>query len=507
MPDDVETQGVGAPTLDMTPEAFRSVGYHVVDVVADFLAGLRERPVAPAQSPEAIRAVLGQRALSEAGGEPAALLDEAAELLFGYNRLTAHPRHWGYIIGSAAPIGAFADFLAAAVNTNLASWYSAAMSTEIEVQAVRWIAELLGYPADCGGLFTSGGNMANFIGFLAARRAKAGPELRARGMAAAGPLRAYVSEETHTWVEKAADLFGIGTDAVRWIPTDDRLRIDLAALERRITEDKAQGDKPFLVVGSAGTVATGAVDRLSEMAALARAHDMWFHVDGAYGALAIVAADTPGELAGLTEADSVAVDPHKWLYTPLEAGCALVRDRQALYDTFSYRPSYYHHPGSADAELVHFYELGPQNSRCFRALKVWLVLRHIGRADFARLVAHDLDMARLLYESMAEAPDIEAVTLGLSIATFRYVPPDLDADAADHAEYLNRLNTALLERLQRGGEAYVSNAVAGGRFVLRACITNFRTTEDDVRALAPIVTRLGRALDQEMRPAGPGGGV
>ncbi len=492
MADDTES----APaTLDMTPDEFRRLGYHAVDLMADFLAGLRDRPVAPALSPTEVRDVLGRRSLPETGGDPEALLDEAAELIFGYNRLTGHPRHWGYIIGSAAPIGAFADFLAAGVNTNLASWYSGPMSIEIEVQAVRWIAELLGYPADCGGLLTSGGNMANFIGVIAARRALADGNVRKEGMAGAGRLRAYVSSETHTWVEKAADLFGMGTDAIRWIPTDSGQRMDTAALEARIAEDSARGDKPFLVVGTAGTVATGAVDPLPELAAIARRHKMWFHVDGAYGALAITAPGAPADLAGLREADSIAVDAHKWLYTPLEAGCALVRDRQALRDAFSYRPSYYHHPGTggdeggdeAEDEITHYYEYGPQNSRCFRALKVWLVLRHIGRADFSRLVAEDIRRAGLLAECLAAEPDIEVVTRNLSIATFRYVPSGVDA-----GDDLNRLNTDLLERLQASGEAYLSNAVIDGRFLLRACITNFRTTDDDVRALPEIVRRLGR---------------
>ncbi len=489
----------GGASPDMTTERFRELGYAVVDRVADFYATMAARPVAPDASPERVRAVLGSQPLPETGSDPADLLEEASHLLFEYNRLTGHPRQWGYVIGSAAPIGALADFLAAAANPNLASWPSAPMATEIEVQTVRWIAELLGYPADCGGLLTSGGNMANFIGFLAARRAKAGPEVRAKGMAGAR-LRLYVSEETHTWIQKAADMFGLGTDSIRWIGTDDRQRIDVAALKRRIAEDAEGGDRPFLVVGSAGTVSTGAVDPLPELAAIAREFDMWFHVDGAYGAPAVVAPGTPSDLEGLREADSIAVDAHKWLYAPLEAGCALVRDRQALLDAFSYRPPYYHHGQESGEELVHFYELGPQNSSCFRALKVWLFLRQLGRADYAKLVARDLEHARELFDCMAAAPGIEAVTQGLSIATFRYVPADLAPGDASVDAYLDRLNAELLTRLLRGGEAYVSNAVVDGRYLLRACITNFRTTSADVQALPEIVTRLGREVDAEIRP-------
>jgi glutamate/tyrosine decarboxylase-like PLP-dependent enzyme len=311
-----------------------------------------------------------------------------------------------------------------------------------------------------------------------------------------------VSRETHTWIQKATDLSGVGTNAIRWIDTDAGLRMDARALRRQIETDRAAGDLPLLVVGTAGSVSTGAIDPLREIAAICKEHGLWFHVDGAYGAPAAVLPDAPEDLKALALADSVAVDPHKWLYAPLEAGCALVRDANALRETFSYHPPYYPaREEAAEDAPIFYHEFGPQNSRGFRALKVWLGLRHAGREGYARMIADDVALARRMYELAEADPELEAVTHALSIATFRYVPRDLRAalGAPDVEEYLNELNRELVERLQQGGEAFVSNAVIGGRIVLRACVVNFRTTDADVAALPGIVKRIGAAIDAERR--------
>lgn len=484
------------PPLEMTPAEFRTLGHDLVERIADFLEQTPNRPAARSITPEDARAWLGQGGLPEQGSPAGELLARAADLAFNGCRINGHPRSWGYVIGSPAPIGMLGDFLASAVNPNLAAWSSAPVPSEIEGQAVRWIADLLGYPTDCGGLLTSGGNMANFIGILAARRARAAWDTRREGLApAAGRLRIYASRETHTWLEKGADIFGLGTDAIRWIGTGPDLRMDTGELRERIAADKTAGDQPFLLVGAAGTVSTGAVDPLPELAVIAREHGLWFHVDGCYGAPAIVDPDAPGDLAGLREADSLAVDAHKWLFVPLEAGCALVRDRKALRDTFSFQPPYYHITVDGD-DVANFHEYGPQNSRGFRALKVWLALQGAGRAGYRTMIAGNLRHAREMYVALDADPEIETATQSLSITTFRYVPEGWDP--AKDGERLNALNTSLLSRIQAGGEAFLSNAVIEGRFYLRACITNFRTKTADVRALPEIVTRLGRELVSEM---------
>jgi glutamate/tyrosine decarboxylase-like PLP-dependent enzyme len=481
--------------LEMDAGKFREAGYQLVDRMAAFLSDLENRPVNPAESPDAVREVLGaDRHLPQQGEDATVLLKRAADLLCDHSLFNGHPRFWGYITSSAAPIGALAEMLAATVNPNVGAWALSPMASEIEAQTLRWIAEMLHYPAHCGGLFVSGGNMANLVCFLAARRAKAGPDVRSAGVEGRR-LRAYCSCETHTWIQKAADLSGLGTESIRWIATNEQLQIDTSALRDRIAEDLAAGDQPFLVVGTAGTASTGAIDPLLELAAICREFQLWFHVDGAYGGLAAVIPDPPAELAGLCEADSVAVDPHKWLYAPLEAGCAFVRRREDLENAFAWHPPYYHF----GTEATNYFELGPQNSRGFRALKVWLSLQQAGRDGYAKMISDDIYLSRRLFEQIGRHRELEPLTQSLSIATFRYVPPDMEGRGTDIETYLDQLNRELLTRLQNTGEVYLSNAVIHGKFALRACVVNFRTSMDDIEALPALVVRLGKELDSELR--------
>ena len=492
--------------LHLTDAEFRAAGHALVDRIADLLGSIETKPVAPHTSPREVRSRLGDGRLPESGADAGALLDHAATLLFDHSTFNGHPRFFGYITASPAPIGILADMLAAAVNQNCGAYSLAPTATEIEREAVRWVADFIGFPTSCGGLFVSGGNMANIVAFLAARSAyaaRAGWDLRAKGLAAGDGTRltVYTSAETHTWVHKAAEVSGLGTDAIRWIEVDDDLRMRMDRLEARIAEDRNAGFHPFMVIGTGGSVTTGAVDPLPEIAALCRSQKIWFHVDGAYGAPAARVPGAPPALAALGEADSVAVDPHKWLYAPLEAGCALVREPGALLAAFSHRPPYYHFTGEAEDPPVNFYEWGLQNSRGFRALKVWLAFRQIGRSGYTRLIADDIALARRMYDAVSANPELEAVSTALSITTFRYVPRDLDAvrGATDREAYLNELNTTLLTRLQEQGELYLSNGVIDGKFTLRACIVNFRTEAADVDAVPDIVVREGRRLIDERR--------
>jgi aromatic-L-amino-acid/L-tryptophan decarboxylase len=469
--------------------------------LADFMGELADRPVASGVTPSEVRVALGGDGLPEQGTDPATLLDETTRLLFDYSTFAGHPRFAGYIVGSPAPIGALADLLAASIGVNVGAFALAPAATEIESQTVRWIAELMGYPTSCGGLMVSGGNMANMVGFFAARRNKALWDVRATGMEAnpGGRLRAYVSAETHTWINKAADLSGLGTDSIRWIPTDDDQRMDMSALREAIERDCINGDVPFLVVGTAGSVSTGAVDLLPAIAELCREQDLWFHVDGAYGGFAAISPDAPAELHGLRSADSIAVDPHKWLYSSAEAGCVLVRNTQHLLDTFSYRPPYYQFD-TAGEEPVNYYEYGPQNSRGFKALKVWLALRQVGRAGYETMISRNIALAQELHAAVDACPELDAWTRGLSITTFRYVPPDLRTGVVDDESYLNELNTELVTRIQKSGELFLSNAVVRGTYLLRTCWVNFNTTSEDIQAIPEIVTRLGAEVDAELRP-------
>jgi aromatic-L-amino-acid/L-tryptophan decarboxylase len=487
--------------VELDWEEFRRLGYATVDAIAEFLRTIDERPVTPGESPTQIRRALGGDGVPEHGTPPEVALADAVRLVFEHSAFNGHPRFFGYITSSAAPIGALGDLVGAAANPNVGGFPLSPLATELEAQTIRWIAELLGYPADCGGLLVSGGNMANFVGLLAARAARAPWPVRTEGLAAAGapPLRVYCSAETHTWVQKAADLFGLGTDAVRWIETDDEQRLLVPALRERIVADRAEGALPFLVVGTAGSVSTGAVDPLDELAEVCRSEELWFHVDGAYGAPAVLAPDAPPALAALGRADSVAIDPHKWLYAPLEAGCVLVRDRERLRGAFTYRPPYYRFDEGEDAP-IQYVDFGPQNSRGFRALKVWLVLRQAGRAGLAQTIADDIRLARELYRLADGDPELEAWTTSLSITTFRFVPAGSRAGTRDGEAYLNRVNEELLGRLQAGGEVFLSNAVVRGAYLLRACVVNFRTDLDDVRAVCEIVKRVGAEVSSDLGP-------
>ena len=484
--------------LRMPADEFRRVGHALVEDVARFLETIGERPVTPGETPAQVQAALDADAvLPDEGASAERLIASTSHLLFRHSLLIGHPRFFGYITSSPAPIGMLADFLAAAVNPNLGSWRLSPLGTEIEAQTVRWIADLLGYGNPCGGLLVSGGNMANMIGLFAARAATADWDVRARGVAEGRPMRIYASAETHTWLQKGSDLAGLGTEAVRWIPTDDGLRMRVEALREAIVRDVAAGELPMMVVATAGSVSTGAVDPVAEISALCRQHGIWLHVDGAYGAFAAALPDAPEGLRSLQLADSVAVDPHKWLYAPLEAGCVLVRDPERLRAAFAYHPPYYHF----GQEATNYVDLGPQNSRGFRALKVWLALQQVGRRGYVRMIGDDVALARRLHEVAGAHPELEALTQALSITTFRYVPPALRATVGEPEteRRLNALNEALLERIQSSGEVFVSNAVIRGRYVLRACVVNINTTRADVEAVPEIVVRLGRAVWEAMQ--------
>ena len=488
------TDSTRQAALAMDAATFRTLGHQLVDQVADCLAAVPRGPVTRAEAPSAVRAALDLTgSLPESGTEPARLLAETTKLLFEHSLFNGHPRFFGYITSSPAPIGMLGDLLASALNPNCGSFILAPAATEIESQTVRWIAELIGYPADGGGLLVSGGNMANMVCFLAAQRAGgAGGAGRAGGAGeSSGPRLTAVGQQVRRLpLHPRLARMLIAANGSRQMAQACALRMDVAALRRQLDTDRAAGDVPSLVVGTAGSVSTGAVDPLREIATVCREHGVWFHVDGAYGGFAAAVPEAPDDLRALSEADSVAVDPHKWLYAPLEAGCALVRDAEKLRAAFSYHPPYYHF----DERATNYVDYGPQNSRGFRALKVWLALKQVGAAGYRKMIADDIHLSRAMADAVSRHPELELVTQDLSITTFRYVPRDLpqSLQGEERERQIDAINRELLDRLQRGGEVFVSNAVIRGRYVLRACIVNFHTTLTDVEALPGIVARVGR---------------
>ena len=483
--------------IDISPERFRSAGHTLIDDIADVLAGIRERRVTAGLSASEIRDLIDASArMPDDGCEFDLLISKITEIFTRYSLYNGHPKFLGYITSSPAPIGMLADLLAAAVNSNVGAWTLSPVATEIEAQTIRWIAELLGYPSTCSGVLVSGGNAANYVGIYTALCSvfPRGSTLRTPKRLARATL--YASTETHTWLEKAIDMLGFPTDALRSISVDSSQRLQLEDLESHLLADLNEGRIPVAVVGSAGTVSTGAIDPLPAMAELCHRHDVWFHVDGAYGGFAAMVDTVPDNIRGLSRADSVAIDPHKWLYAPLEAGCALVRDPEKHRAAYSYHPPYYHF----GQEVTNFVDYGPQNSRGFRALKVWMGLRQVGRRGYEQMIADDIALARALYDQLAKDANFEVFTLSLSILTFRFIPEDFSDRVDDTArdKYLNELNQALLTRLEVSGELFVSNAVIEDCFLLRACIVNFRTSSKDIAEVPEILSRYGRQVHKEL---------
>jgi len=495
--------------LAMSAEEFSEVGNKLVDKIAEFLNDLPHKPVTTGEQPAKIRAVLGNNKLPINGVSAETLIDEAAELLFNHSLFNGHPSFWGYITSSATPIGALGDLLAAAVNPNVGAYILSPVATEIERQTIQWLAEFIGFPPDSSGVFVSGGNMANFIGFLAARKAKAGWDIRKEGLNAYNDkskvehpnkqLLIYCSKGTHTWIQKAADIFGLGTDAIRWIDMNKEQQMNVEKLDQQIATDLTKGYVPFLVVGTAGSISTGAVDSLSEIAKICKQYNLWFHVDGAYGAPAALLPEYADTFKGLNEADSVAIDPHKWLYSPLEAGCILVQNAQHLIDAFSFDPEYYNFDGKAEDPGINYLDYGLQNSRGFRALKVWLGLRQAGQNGYQKMIRNNIELAKNLFHLVTKEEELQAVSNNLSITTFRYIPKDLLEDSIAKESYLNTLNKELLNSLQAGGKVFLSNAVIDQKYCLRVCIVNFRTSYDDLKTLIEIVLNEGKRLDAQLQ--------
>jgi glutamate/tyrosine decarboxylase-like PLP-dependent enzyme len=340
--------------------------------------------------------------------------------------------------------------------------------------------------------------MANFVALKAARDRSAGWDVRAKGVSAARMVL-YASDEVHVVTDRAADMLGLGTEAVHKIAVGPDYRMNVAALREAIQADRAAGMAPFAVVASAGTVATGAIDPLPEIAAVCKEEGLWLHVDAAYGGLAILADDLRPLFDGIEQADSIAFDPHKWLYTPHSGGCVLVRDLQHLADAFAVHPTYIHEDKERSGHGIDLGMLGPQFSRGFGALKIWVSLLAHGRRAYAERISHDAALTRYLAVRVRERPEFELVSdAQLSICCFRYVPSGLP-DGPERDDYLSRLNERLMTAIHLDGRVYCSNAVLGGRFVLRACIVNFRTEAKDVDALLDVAAELGAAIDHELR--------
>jgi len=469
-------------------DELRALGHRMVDDMLDYLRSVRER-AAWRPVPAAVRANLAEP-LPRAPTPATAVYEQFQRDVLPYPTGNVHPRFWGWVIGTGTPLAMLADMLASGMNPQVAEFDDA--SAVVENQVIGWLVELLGMPAGTHGLLVSGGSMANFVGLAVARNARAGYDVRERGVHGSDLPRliVYASSETHSSVRKAVELLGLGNQALRRVRVGPDYAIDVPALRQAIAADRAAGYRPICVVGNAGTVNTGATDDLPALATLCREESLWLHVDGAFGALAAISPALRPLVKGIELADSVAFDLHKWMYLPYEVGCTLVRDQVAHRGTFNVSPAYL---ASFDRGIAAggfpFAERGVQLSRGFRALKVWMSLKAHGVEAFARLIEQNVRQAAYLVDLITAHPRLELLAPApLNVVCFRYAAPDIDEDA------LNAMNQEILLRIQESGLAVPSHTVLGGRFAIRVAITNHRSRREDFDLLAKAVVETGLGL-------------
>ncbi|MEP6620882.1 MAG: pyridoxal-dependent decarboxylase [bacterium] len=485
-----------APVSELAWDAdrARALGGQMVELWTELLERMPSLPVGTRASAADVRAAVTR----DIPNDPIPLdeiMSSLRTLVFEHATYTGHPGFMAYITGAGTVPGAAADLLAAAMNQNVGAWRLSPGATEIELHLGRWFASRLGMPATGGGYVTSGGAMASFVALKAARDAKAGWSIRDLGTRAGPPLTMYASAQVHDVNTRAADMLGLGRDAVRIVPCDAQLQMRVDALRTAIARDIRTGHTPIAVIATAGTVSTGAIDPIHEIANVCAEFGLWLHVDGAYGGGAALTETLRPLFRGIERADSIAFDPHKWLYTPHSGGVVVVRNMQSLTAAFAMSPRYVHDDKELTGRGVDMFTLGPQFSRGFHALKIWVSLLAHGWDAYERRIVHDVALARYLFDTAAAHPELETVGPApeLSIACFRYVPTELRDDRSADG-YLDRLNERLMMELQLGGQVFPSNAVIDGRFALRACVVNFRTEAAEMDALVEHAVRIGGEL-------------
>jgi aromatic-L-amino-acid decarboxylase len=469
--------------LEPSAREIRAMAGTAIEWIADYYEHLSDRPLLVPTTSADLRALLDEP-LPESGAELESLLETVHCVISRFSRHNAHPRFFGYVSSPGTPVTAIAGLLASTLNINVTCWRSAPAATELEHVAIGWLKQMLGYPSETAGLLVSGGSMANFAALAAARSAKAPANVVRDGMAAAGrAMCVYVSEEGHFSIAKAAGMLGLGERNVRSVPTDERLRIDVAALERMVERDAAAGHLPFCVVANAGTTATGAFDPIGELADFARRRNLWLHVDAAYGGFAALAPSARHLFARIAEADSVALDPHKWLYLPVGCGSVLYRDPAAARAAFAHGAEYTRPIGLERDEAFAFWDYGPELSRPFRALELWMLIKAAGAARLGEAIERNIACAKHFERLVCASSDFEMLApVELSVFCFRYTPRGYAGD-------LDALNEHILLEVQRGGSTYLSNARVRGKFALRGCVLNYRTTERDMEIALEDVRR------------------
>jgi aromatic-L-amino-acid decarboxylase len=487
-----------AATLDPADwHAFATLAHRMVDDMLGHLRTVRDRPAWQPMPPE-VRASFSEPVPWEGEGEERAY-DDFVRNVLPYPNGNLHPRFWGWVHGGGTPLGMMADMLASGLNAHLAGFNQAPALVEHEV--IRWLAELMGMPSDASGVLVTGATMANVLALAVARYAgarDAGWDVREEGLqgTARPRLMLYGSTETHAWANKAAELLGLGRASFRQIPVDDADRIDIAALSAAVAADRAAGHRPFCVIGTAGTVNTGATDDLESLADYCHAQHLWFHVDGAFGALARLSPTLRPIVAGIERADSVSFDLHKWMYLPFDVACVLVRDPAVHRATFAASASYLAVPArGVAAGGFPFAERGMDLTRSFKALKVWMSMKAHGVRSYAALIEQNVADAHYLAALVSADPELQLLApVPLNVVCFRYAP------AGVAAEQLNALNAEVLIRVQEAGIAVPSGTTLRGRYAVRVANVNHRSERADFEILTDAVKRIGREILASERP-------
>ncbi len=470
-------------------QEMRDLAHQMVEDALDYVEHVREKPVwqpVPAEIAEKLKTPAPAKP-----SKPADVYREFKENILPYPMCTSHPRFWAWYMGSGTVMGALADFLAAIMNPNLGG--ANHVAPLVESQVISWLRNMLSFPQDASGLLTSGASMANFTALTVARNSNCGYDVRRDGvMAAPGPLTVYASTEIHSCNQKAIETLGLGSKGMRHVPVNADYTMDLQALKRQVTNDREAGMIPFCVIATAGTINTGAIDDMNAIADFCEREKLWFHVDGAIGAVAILADNVREQLGGMERANSIALDLHKWMHIPFEAGCVLIRDPGAHLDSFSLVPEYLQREddaGGLASGSLWYSDYGLQLTRQFRALKVWMSIKEHGLDRFGRMIARNVEQARYLGQLVEAAPELEMTApIGLDIVCFRFNP-----GAMDNAQ-LNQLNQSILVNLQESGIAAPSYTTLGGVYCLRVAISNHRSRDEDFDLLVHQVIRIGKSL-------------
>jgi aromatic-L-amino-acid decarboxylase len=482
---------VSEETLDPDNwESMRKLGHKMLDDMVDYLKTVRERPVWQ-NIPEQVKAQF-TAPVPINPERPKEVYKEFTEKVLPYPMGNIHPRFWGWILGTGTVMGAYSEFLAASMNTNNGGGNHIAV--HVEKQVLDWIKEMLQFPASASGVLTSGCSASNLIGLTVARNTKADFDLRRKGLQMAPKnMVLYASEEAHSSIQKAVELLGLGSEAMRFLPVNNQFQIDIAKLEAAIIKDRESGFSPFCVVGAAGTTNTGSVDDLKALAIICRRQKLWFHVDGAFGAWARLSPKAEKTVAGMEFADSLALDLHKWMYMPYEIGCVLVREEKQHRKAFCLTPKYLAHGkeehGVAGGDLPWFSDYSYELSRGFRALKAWISIKEHGSKKYARIIQQNIDQAFYLGKLIKASPQLElSAPISLNIVCFRFVSSDL-TDLL-----LDEINKKIAIDLQERGIAVLTGTVINGKYVLRVANTNHRSRREDFEILVSEVLHTGKKL-------------